>query len=509
MTEARSSQARRTDPRGFVLKAIEGLKSAILPVAVLVFTRVDDGVQAVLLVSLVAGGGLLLVSLLVAYLNWTRLTYRVDASDIRVESGLLSRQARSVPFERIQDVAMTQGPLARLFGLVELTFDTGAGAGEDISLAYLREAEAERLRAVVRDFRREAAMAEAPVEESGDTSRFLFGMTPGRVLILGIFNFSLVAIAAAGGFLAQYDDFLPFDLWDLEGWRERLAGPGAWLAGLGVVAQAIGIAALILVLGIVGVATGIVRTALKQWNFRLERTDKGLRRRRGMFTKTDVTLPVRRVQAGIVAARMREKLFGWQNAGLVSLAADAGASNHDIAPLARWEEVRPLLEEAGIQPPHHLLSWHRVARAHAWLWAGWRLRWWIVLSLICFGAQRIVEPGGPLSLAWLPAVPLIIGLIKGLRTFFAIRATRYALDEVQLYVRSGWLSRRLELVPREKLHSVTIGSGPVGRRLGLASLSVGVAGTVVAIDGLPRDRAMHLREQLLSSMRRRDFSHLN
>ena len=72
-----------------------------------------------------------------AWLGWRRLTYLTSAEDIRVEHGLLSRSARSVPYERIQDVSIEQKWLPRLLGLAEVKFETGAGGKEEISLAYL------------------------------------------------------------------------------------------------------------------------------------------------------------------------------------------------------------------------------------------------------------------------------------------------------------------------------------------------------------------------------------
>ena len=65
-------------------------------------------------------------------------------------SGLLSRAARSVPYERIQDVSVEQKRIPRLFGLVEVKFETGAGGGDDLKLAYLTEAEGDRLRDTVK-----------------------------------------------------------------------------------------------------------------------------------------------------------------------------------------------------------------------------------------------------------------------------------------------------------------------------------------------------------------------
>jgi putative membrane protein len=46
-----------------------------------------------------------------------------------------------------------------------------------------------------------------------------------------------------------------------------------------------------------GLAAGLLRTFARDWDFLLERTGRGFRRRRGLFTRTDVVMPVHRVPA--------------------------------------------------------------------------------------------------------------------------------------------------------------------------------------------------------------------
>ena len=76
-------------------------------------------------------------------------TYFGD-DDLRVDSGLLSRASRAIPYTRIHDINLEQGPLARVLGLVKVTFDTGTGGHEDVSLAYLKTSDGAALRKVVR-----------------------------------------------------------------------------------------------------------------------------------------------------------------------------------------------------------------------------------------------------------------------------------------------------------------------------------------------------------------------
>ncbi len=59
---------------------------------------------------------------------------------------------------------MEAKPLPRLFGLVSVKFETGAGGGEDLSLDYLTKAEGERLRQLVRERRDDEAAVVAAAD---------------------------------------------------------------------------------------------------------------------------------------------------------------------------------------------------------------------------------------------------------------------------------------------------------------------------------------------------------
>ncbi len=74
---------------------------------------------------------LLLFMAVGVFLHWRRFEFRVGANEIRIDSGILSRTHRSIPFDRIQDVDITQGPLARLLGLARVKFETGGSSGEE------------------------------------------------------------------------------------------------------------------------------------------------------------------------------------------------------------------------------------------------------------------------------------------------------------------------------------------------------------------------------------------
>ncbi len=500
MNETVDNNPRRTDPRTFAVRAVALFSQLVLPIVIGGFAILDDGdfsdviVYFVPLVLVAVGANILF-----AYLQWLRLTYIVGADDIRVESGIVSRAARSVPYERIQDVSLEQKLVPRLFGLVEVKFETGAGGGEDLKLAYLPEIEGERLRELVRSRRERGSAATHEVEEivSRESGKLLYAMSPQRVFTFGLFEFSLAVVAVVAGAAQQLDFLLPFEIWEWRLWREQLSGSGRWLAGLGFFTQIVGATIAIGSLLFIGVATGMVRTALREWGFLLERTDKGLRRRRGLLTRTDLVMPVHRVQALKLNTGFVRRLFGWHSVRLVSLASDSGSANHEAVPFAQMGEIAPVIAETSFELPQPSIDWQRSApryRIDSFLLG---LGLMAVLSIVLALADQMI-------LAPLPV--LVGGTGFALHEYLRWRWDRHALGPTQLYTRHGWLAPSLTIASREKLQSVEIVRNPLARLGGYADIRFGLAGGHLNMRGIMLQDAMHIRDAVLSSMGEQDFS---
>ncbi len=494
------TEAMRTDPKGLVVRAATMLAQLVVPLAVAAFAILDEGdVADKLALAAPIVAAIILINLVAAYLQWTKLTYTVGESDIRVESGVLSRAARSVPYERIQDVSLEQKLLARLFGLVEVKFETGAGGKDDLSLTYLSEAEGERLRELVRTRRDGAEPADPDLEDaSQEESKPLFSMGPRRVLTFGLFEFSLAVVAVFAGLAQQFDFLLPFDIWDFDGWEQRLAGPGQWLAGLGPLAQAVGIVAAAISFAILGFTTGLVRTALREWNFRLEQTAKGMRRRRGLLTRTDLVMPLHRVQALRLETGFLRRHFGWYGLKVISLASDSGAANHDAVPFGRMEEIAPIVGVTGFSLPPPDTHWDRALKRYR--------TDRVLLAALFLLPATIVSAVFADNWLWLaPAGGLIF---TALDQWWGWRHSRRALSEHQLYSRHGWFSPSMAIASRVKLQSVEIAQGPIARWRGYASLHLGLAGGRLRIHGMPLAEARAWRAALCKSMASTDFGGL-
>src|SRR5690606_33940762 len=156
--------------------AIMNLRNLLLPAAAALFgTRGWEGGVIYVLPAVMAALGL---TFLFSWIAWRHFRYRVGDSDIRVERGLLSRTARSVPYERIQDVSLGQALVPRLFGMVQVKFETGAGGRDELRIQYVTEAEGAALRETVRARKSgaEPGTGEAAEPSAEAEGRTLFGM---------------------------------------------------------------------------------------------------------------------------------------------------------------------------------------------------------------------------------------------------------------------------------------------------------------------------------------------
>lgn len=497
----------RTAPLSVVIGALGSIQNAILPALAIAFSGIGGSGR----IGVALGVGVLaaVIGVTISYVGWRRLTYTIGEADIRVESGVFSRAARSVPYERIQDVSLEAKPLPRLLGLVAVKFETGAGGADDLALQYLTNAEGERLRQMVRERRDEEtavvagaasnADPEAPAHAGADEGAVLFAMGPGRLLTFGLFEFSLAVFAVLGGALQYVDNVTDLDVWNVDLWYGWLKEQSSTVATLGPYAQALGAAAGLVGLVIIGSVTGVVRTALRDWGFTLTRSARGFRRQRGMFTRTDVVMPAHRVQGIVIATGLLRYRFGWRSLSFVSLAQDAEGESHVVAPFARMEEIAPIVAAAGFRLPSDNTPWRRASERQRTDKA--------VRDAALFVAAAI--PTAIYAPVGLFLIPLGLAVLAVAANLYAWEFRRHALDERQVFASTGFLSPTQSIATRLKLHSVEIAQGPVARLRGYATVHLGLAGGSFAMQGVPLAEARALRAQVLETITATDFSRLD
>ncbi len=465
------TSARRLHPLTLVQRVIKSLPAMIVALLPLLLRSSDTGTWVTFGFLLVYG----VVALPLILLHYLRFHYWITPREIVIHSGVLTRRKRNIPIHRIQNVVIERSLLPRLLGTAKVTVETAGSTAAEGVLEYVSLAEAQAIRQVVRAYQRrqaaappaaeEGAPAEAapvaPPEAAAAEQPVLFTMSLRRVLLSGVFRFSLLYIAlifSALQYLMDLAGLTPDDLADwivgdeLQPYAEALrASP--WLLGFAMVAVA----------ALFGWLTGIAINLSKYYGFRLWLDGEKLHRRHGLLTVHEGTIPLKKVQTLILRSNPVMRRFGWYRLEVQTMGYDVEKEGYQVAmPFARKSEILGLAPH--IRPftlPEAFTPVSKVTIRRRFI------RYSVVLLVVLL----------PLSYAWPAALWGLLGL--PLLLYFAVLQYRnhgYALHRDVLYVQRGVLRHYVWVVPMDRFQVFYTTSTFFQRRLGLCSLVVDTAG---------------------------------
>ncbi|MEX2291218.1 MAG: PH domain-containing protein [Mycobacteriales bacterium] len=227
--------------------------------------------------------------LFVGWLSWRAMRYRVTATELQVESGVVTKRSRRVPLARVQAVDVVRPLYARVLGLAELRLEVVGAGDAEAPLSFLADDRARLLRTQLLDL---AAGREAAVEGAS-------GPEPDRVLV-----------RVPTGPLV---------------WSTLLGPPVVTLMAFTLALLATLLAAPSMTGGVLfaalpllfGVGSFAVRRVLAEYGFTVAQSPDGLRLRHGLLDTRSQTIPPGRVQA----MRLREPLL-WRRFGWVRVEVD-------------------------------------------------------------------------------------------------------------------------------------------------------------------------------------------
>lgn len=294
-------------------------------------------------------GGVLVVA---GVINWLFTRWRIEDGVLRIESGMLRRSSRRFPPEQLQAVDVVSPVVARIFGLSEVRLRMAAATGTSGRLAYLRERDAEALRA------RLLAIAHGVHEDTPppperplltiDTGRLigsilLSGATAWTVVLLGALALSAALAPSAGA-----------------GIGAGVAGP--FLAG----------------------ATFMWRYFNGYYGQTVSEAPDGLRVKTGLLQTASETIPYGRVQAARIVEPLLWRPLGWCRLQIEVAGkqrsrrenSSVGRTQRTLLPVGSAQEAYWLLSRVmpgtpvpGTRPPersrlksplrYHYLSWNR------------------------------------------------------------------------------------------------------------------------------------------------------
>lgn len=458
----RETGPRRLHPATMLIALVREAPSTLLGVPALLAI----GARAELWLVVAGTAAAFFVAGAFRWLAWARFTYVLADDALVIESGVFSRNRRTIPYERVADVGIERHPLQRLFGLATVNLETGGADSNESALNSVSVAEAERLRHFLRSRRADGQQSVSVVKGSSAEaygSRIgapLFAMNTRRVLLWGLLNFSLIWIAVAFGAVQYLDGAFGVDarlVWDAV---RAQSGTVRSLPTI-VVVGTLALAAAVIVGA--GVAAGLIRTELREHGFTLAEEDRRLRRKRGLLTRSETIISLPRVQLGAIDDGPIRRRFGWSRLRAQVLGGEGASGRQDLAPFAQADEVDRILQVLRLR---RLRSdeLEAVARGHMFRAL---LRQVGPPLLLILGALLAT----PLALL---ATPLLLPLV-GI-ALLGRRHHRYGLNSGLLQVQRGVLSRTTWIIPLSRINVVSLRQSWLQRRMGLATVLVDTAG---------------------------------
>lgn len=429
-------------------------------------------------VSIIAALAYALFALPLIILQYVRFRYWITEKEVVIRSGVITRQHRNIPIERIQNIEIEQSVLPRLFGTAKVKIETAGSTSAEGVLEYVALEEAQRIREIVRAFQQqhEQPTAPLPVETDDDvqdaqeatvtppsttlateTEHVLLEMPLQRVLLSGAFRFSLLYIALAFSALQYFEpDFDTIIDWFERGrfaWIGETVQASPWLYGVTGALTAI----------ILSWLTGILVNLNKYYRFRLWRSGNKLQKRGGLLTLAEGTIPLKRVQSLIMRTNLLMRRYGWYTLELQTMGSDVQQNGHQMAvPFAQKAEIlsiTPSIYAFDLPQSFDSVSPLTIRRhfvrgvlslfilvlptAYFWSWA-----WWFLLLL-----------------------PLLL-----LYAFAHYRTHGYALNESTFFIKRGVFRPKIWIVPLLKMQVFYSSASLFQRRLGLKSLHIDTAG---------------------------------
>lgn len=499
-----SEPDRRLHPLSLLFHLGARLWDFAIPLIVALFATRSDTMRVV------APAAVAVIAAIAAVFKYLSYTYRYDDDDLVVRTGLIFRNERHIPYDRIQNVDAMQNVAHRFFNVAVVQVQTGSGSEPEATLSVLPMSDLAEMRRRVLAGKRAAAAIDT-VDEHAVTGPVvppaptrLLHLPPRELVIAGfIENRGMALVAAATGVIWQVDAFedlvknlVPDSAPD---WAQVVTG------GVGA-SFVLGGATLFLV-ALLGIRLlSALWAVIRLHDFTLVRDGNDLRAEYGLFTRVTATIPLRRVQTISIHQRWLHRRLGRAairvtTAGASGLPGEGGqtADREWLAPIIRSADIGRLIQQ--IDPSMEL-------DGAEWVPADPRAAGRLIRVSGVWAA--VITSASALAVGWWSlAVAALLGVRAVLRASGITRQLGCAFVGDRVAFRSGWLHHVVSVARFERIQSAVFAQTLFDRRTRMARVGVDTAGMgqgELGMPYLPEAVALRLHARLTDAAVRTPFT---
>lgn len=467
----------------------------LIPVLALNFNKIKE--QPLIIVAVAST--VLLLFFVMGVMNYWFYRFRVGANRIEIKQGVFKKSHIDLPFERIQNVKLSQPLYYRFNDYSCIELDTAGSAKQEAKIVALKTHLAEQFRLKILETANELHADEGKAGEVIDkaSSEVILNRRSMRDLVIhGLTNnriwIFLGALApfynAISDILAQFFESIGFDAEayfsiETQAW---------WELGLHVLSVAMLIMLVVVLLSVVG-------AILMFYKYTLSKTSDRYIRRSGLLTKHEVSMKLSRIQIMVQAQDWLDLILGRVNLSFeqnTSGAANANKSGEHMAnkllvPSVTVDESLALMQDA--MPTQKLgeQTFKPISKRYI-------LRSFLFIALPVAALVFItIFQKEPIT-ASVSAV-FVLGLIT---TLSVIRWKRwgYSYDNEYFYLRKGFLGVNYYCFPMHKVQQVQFKQNIFIRQYRLATLKVVLASGAKFVPYMPAKEVKSIINRILSQL---------
>jgi putative membrane protein len=503
VTDLQSDEWHRLSPISIVYFTVQSVLNFanasfyILAAIAINFSKVKENP----IISLIVVCCILVFFIVMGILNFWFYRFKVGKARIEIRQGVFKKSHIDLPFERIQNVKLSQPLYYRINDYSCIELETAGSAKQEAKIVALKTNLAEKFRLKI---------LESSAQEQGDEQAsslddkqtkfsdevvlnrrsmqdlIIHGITNNRVWIflgaLAPFYNSISEVVSEIFISIGFDVEYYFSL-ETQAW---------WELGLHILSVVMVVMLLVVMLSVAG-------AILMFYNYTLSKTNDRYIRRSGLLTKHEVSMKLSRIQIMVQAQDWLDVLLGRVNLSFEQNTSGAAnpnksgeqMSNKLLVPSVTLNESRQLMNDA--MPSQRLSEQNFKAISKRYIFRGILL---LALPLSVLPLAFLFQDN---LLAALILASLIFGLIT---VAYCISWKRwgYNYDNEYIYIRSGFFGVNYYCFPIYKVQQAQFKQSAFIKPYNLATLKVVLASGAKRIPYMPATEVRSLIDAMLDKL---------
>ncbi|MDG1474832.1 MAG: PH domain-containing protein [Porticoccaceae bacterium] len=459
-----------------VVKNFAGQLEMLIPLVFAGYSIAKNNITAFFVLSML----LMCITMVYSVLNFIAYRYRLSDQSIEIRSGVIQKSQINLPFERIQNIKLVQPIYYRWTGYCCMEFDTAGSAKNEASIVAIKLTSAQQFKQRIMTNAPTQKSADAAAPKSTDAERLLIKRKLYDLILHGLTNNRIwIFLGAAAPFYNGIGTYIASVLsrWGIDLSQINLKTQSDFSVTLTVLTL------IVLILLLVALLS-IISAIITHYDFTLEKVSARYVRRSGLFTKREVSMPLRRLQLTLYQqdwldlVLKRVNIVFQQNANVGGEISNTNLSQKILVPSITYDEADLLIEDAmpNVNLRHNHYK-HVSRRLIAKLW----LQFWLPFSIMISVGTYLLAKSLLLSIIMLVCASLL-GSLAAILSWY-----RWGYYEDAQYVcfRRGFLGRDFGCFLHYKVQQVQLHETWLMKRHKLCSLSFVLASQTIKVPYIP------------------------